>query len=538
MNTLARYGAHGINAVIMFLVIPHIAQASTLEYYGLQSLSAQGLHIVGLISLAIGVSYDRFAVEHYAKQDFDAMNGILSAGFMLSLFSASLTLICTVVIVVFAGSLFPILSNGELLRAARFVFIIGGIATAIHIVAGPWKSPVFIRQRFYLSSLGDLIATVVSTGGIILLLHATSPSGGIVTIASITIPFIVLWVFLSAGGRIGSELFVVIPLARRALPQLKISLRKLTSSKQVKTLIRFGGLTVIVQAGYMLYYGVDSIIISWLDELGKGAIAIYNFAQRWDPQIRMAITGLVGMLVPVMTSDWSTGNSKRLQSTQVRATRYCLIIGLGPCLILGVLAHPFFANWFDPARFAHQEFSLQEILVCVPIVRVILLALVLSIPGIVAIETLLACARLKGAAITLIIGGIANVFLSIALVKSTNLNLLGIAVASCVTLSAAFLLVMPALACRATKLSPLRLATEGCLRPLLGGLVMIIFCGIMLRVWQPTSLPMMIVQLVVCAVFYAIPVWFISLNRSDRTKITQAGLSLRKKLKTISENSV
>lgn len=71
LNMVARYGALAINAVIMFMLIPHIVQATTLKYYGLQSLSAQGLHVVGLIGLAIGVSYDRYAVGHFAKQEFD-----------------------------------------------------------------------------------------------------------------------------------------------------------------------------------------------------------------------------------------------------------------------------------------------------------------------------------------------------------------------------------------------------------------------------------------------------------------------------------
>lgn len=494
INAGSRYAAMAVTTVTALLLTPFLIRTLGKEAYGLQALSHQCLQFIGMAALAVGLSYQRFAAEHYAKGEFAAMNTVMSLGLSLSLISAAILMAGTLITAVFADALFGL--PPDLVPTARIVLIVLGFASSCHIVNGVWKSPVFIRQRFHLESIANVVATVAAALGVWILFRAFRPS-------------IVAWVILAAGLRLAIEWLYVIPRARRSMPEMHVRLAPIRSWPTLRSMLNFSLLNFLGIVGFLLYYATDSIIISNVNELGIGHVTDYNVAQRWDPQLRMMITSFVGALTPIMTADVAVGHIDKLRVTILRGTRYSLILAFGPCVLLAVLARPFLQHWLG------SEFSE----VSVGVMRLIMAGLILSIPGIVAYEALYACGRLGPAVTAILLGGVLNLFLSIALVKIAGMGLLGVALGSAISLVAVNFFCLPLMLCRATDLPMRKLLLEAVLPALLGAIPFAVLALALHRAWPATSLILVLIQFALCGLFYAISVWFLSLTADDRLKV-------------------
>lgn len=494
INAGSRYAAMAVTTVTALLLTPFLIRTLGKEAYGLQALSHQCLQFIGMAALAVGLSYQRFAAEHYAKGEFAAMNTVMSLGLSLSLISAAILMAGTLVTAAFADALFGL--PPELVPTARLVMVILGFASSSHIVNGVWKSPVFIRQRFHLESIANVVATVSAALGAWILFRWFRPS-------------IVTWVLLAAGMRLAMEWFFVIPRARRSMPEMHVRLAPIRSWPTLRSMLNFSLLNFLGIIGFLLYYATDSIIISNVNELGIGHVTDYNVAQRWDPQLRMMITSFVGALTPIMTADVAVGRIDKLRVTVLRGTRYSLILAFGPCVLLAVLARPFLQQWLG-SEFAE---------VSVGVMRLIMAGLILSIPGIVAYEALYACGRLGPAVTAIVLGGVLNLFLSIALVKVAGMGLLGVALGSVVSLVAVNFFCLPLMLCRATGLPMRALLAEAVLPSLLGAIPFGVLALALHRVWPATSLLIVLTQFALCGLFYGASVWALSLTADDRLKV-------------------
>ena len=286
VNAGTGYADKFISLAIRFFLTPYLGRTLGATMMGLQTLAGQALQFVALASTSLNVSYTRIAAEYHARGEYDEMNATLSAGFLLACLSATIYAVCTALTIVFTPLLFGL--SPELVPVARVVIGITGLAAALHMVYGVWLSPVFITQRLYLRSIGDTVAMAGAAGCVLIAFRARSPS-------------IIVWVLLMAGFRVGSELLLVMPMARRKLPQMRVNVRSVKSRHQLRRVISFGGLSFLGGVGCLLYYATDSIVISNLNELDASRIFYYNIAQRWDPVIRSLIMALVSVLTPLMT---------------------------------------------------------------------------------------------------------------------------------------------------------------------------------------------------------------------------------------------
>jgi len=496
VNTATRYAALFLTTLTSFVLTPFLLHHIGKPAYGLQALSNQILQFVAMAATAFGVSYERYAATEYARHDYARMNETLSAGLTISMLTAALILLLTGL----AAWLMPPRLNlpPELIFPARAALVLMGLGTAAHIATGVWRAPIFIRQRIAIDSVGTLIAVL--------------PAALLVWVLfRLTVPSIITWIAIAVGFRLLAEWGCVIPLSRRALPQMKIRLRLRIPHESLRGLLSFSFLSFVGQLGYLLYYATDSIMITKLPELGIARVADYNVAQRWDPQIRMVATAFIGILTPLMTADAATGNLQRLHKTVVRGSRYALVMALFPCLTLAALAHPFLAAWlgacFTPAS--------------VPVLRTVMVGLALSIPGIVGYEALFAKGKIGAAVIATLLCGLLNIVISLGLVRYAGLGLMGITLGSVLALLLLNVLVVPPLVQRHTGLPVAALMGQGCLRPLAGAVPLALFYLGALRVWTPGTFAGIVPLLSLVAaggLFYLPCVWFLSFSHEDRER--------------------
>ena len=260
--------------------------------------------------------------------------------------------------------------------------------------------------------------------------------------------------------------------------------------------------------GYLLYYASDSIIISNMAELGPDMIVYYNVAQRWDPQVRVLVMAFVGTMLPMMTSMVSLRQTERLHSAFLRGTRYSLLIGALPALLLVIFAEPFLRHWVGD-NFAR---------VSAPVLQLIMLQFLVCLPERMAYNVNIAYGRMRGPVFVSLACGVLNVILSIVLVRCAGLGLLGIAAGSVVALL---------IVCGYSIVYTLRLldmpattwARQGCLRAMLAT-IPFLACAIAIRLcWPSSNLLEIFIQFGVASIPYAVGAWLIGLRAGERADL-------------------
>lgn len=494
----SKYGALILGRGIQFFLTPFLKNCIGPAFMGLMTLSAQSLQLIAMISSGISLSYKKLAADGYAQGKFDEMNAMLSCGFIFTLVSGTFFAIGSGLIVVFADVLFGL--EGDFLASGRLVLLVSGCAATLSIVTGPWAAPAFITRRLYLESITDIVATVGAAAGVVLAFRLGEPS-------------VVTWALIFCGFRIGAKLFVFLPLAKLALPQMKIRVGRVCSRKQFLQMTAFGGLNFLATIGYRLYYSSDSIIISNLDELGAEQIFFYSVAQRWDVLVGSFIVAFAVTLTPLMTADAAVGNMERLRKTTCRGTRYSLTIGAFPCAVLGVFAEPLLRHWLG------EEFAITS----TAVMQLIMVGSFLNIAGIIGHEALFACGKLVGSVVATLIGGVLNIVLSVVLVKYAGAGLYGIGVGSVVSLVLLNAVCIPRLTCAHLDLPPQEYLRNAFVRPIVAAIPLLLTCFVIRRLWEPSNLFFVFVQFALCGGVYAVSAWFIALTDDDRGKLLAAG---------------
>ncbi len=495
INSAVKYTALIVSNLVAFFLTPYLIRMLGVTLLGLKTLAYQALQFVGLAHTAMGISYERYAKLNYARGDLEGVNSSLSAGFLVSAISGLLFAIGSVVLAIYAGPLFGL--SADILPVARWVFLLIGLSTAFLILTGVWETPAFVTERFYWLDLGFMVCTILAAVAVVVFFEYVRPS-------------IIFWVLVSNGTLVLWRVVVMIPLAYRMLPSFRIGWSHIQSSRQIRDMMAFGGLNFVGGVGFLLYYTCDSIIISNLPELGPGMIVHYNVAQRWDPQIRVLVMAFVGVLLPLMTAQVSRHETGNLQATFLRGTRYSLLIGLAPALLLVVYARTFLLHWVG------EEF----VQISAPVMQLILIQFALCIPERMAYNVNIAFARMKGPVFVALGCGILNVILSILFVRWGGMGLLGIALGSVVALLliSGYSIVY---ALRLMKLPARAWFARGCARPVLASVPLVAAAMGLQKVWSPRNLLEVFVQFALCGVVYAGSAWIVGLERSDRAEVGQ-----------------
>lgn len=496
INASARYAAILVGLITRFFLTPFLLQKLGAELLGLQTLAAQALGLAGIVSGAIGVSYRKHATESYAKNDFTGMNAYLSIGMLMSCVSAFLLLFGMAVIVWWAGQLFGLPEN--LVATARWVILLSGLANAGFIVLDVLTSPSFILEKMFISDISIVISTILGALGVWVVFSFFAPS-------------LIVWVVLANGLQLAVLVLIAIPWSKKLLPQMHVFALPREKRRGLASFLNFGGLSLLSSIGYLLFYGTDSILISNMDELGISKIIYYNVAQRWDPIVRMAISALALSLTPALISRYACSDIEGAHRLLLKGTRYCLIIGILPCVVITVFAYPFLDLWLG------RDFAE----VSSPILQVIMSTMIISIPEIMGFEALLATGRLGVVAVATILCGICNILISISLVKIWGMGLMGVALGTVAMLIVKNGLLNPVLVSKFMKIPIRTYLRDGYRRPILALLIYVPGVLFIRNCIETTSWLGLSLACFLSVVFYLPCIWGIGFEKNDRAEVVR-----------------
>jgi O-antigen/teichoic acid export membrane protein len=414
-NVSTRYLAIFIDGAIGLILLPfnvsHLGPAA----YGLWALTTSVTWFFGVLDLGYGSALVKFIAQYRARRDRTALNEILST---IGLVFTGLGVLCFLVTALVAwrvDSLFNI-EPGQV-RTAQSVLLIVGAYLSVRFALSIFGAVVYGFQRYYLNNAVSIgISLVVATVNLGIL----SAGHGLVTLVAATTAVRLLSLGLFAWN------------AYRVFPGLHVG-PSLFRRGRLREVTGFSVYMFVLDWSAKLNYSSDTIVIGAM--LDTTAVAVWTVGQRLSQLAQQLTNQLNDALFPSVVDSDATQRQDRLQMILVQSTKLSLALGAPLCVGLIMLADPLIHYWVG-TRFSASVLP-TRILLMVVLVRVSTASANLILKG---------AGQHKRLTYTNATTAVANVLLSIALIRP--FGLLGVALGTLipVTLSVAFVL-YPA-ACR------------------------------------------------------------------------------------------
>lgn len=414
-NVTTRYLSLAVDGVIGLLLLPFTVAHLGAAEYGVWALATSVTWLFGVLDLGYGGALARFVARYRAWQDRTALNEIVST---VACVYTALGAICFVITIIVAWSIDALfnISAGHI-STAQSVLLIVGAFLSLRFPLSVFGAVVYGFQCSYRNNAASILASIVVA---IVTVIVLSTGHGLVALVGATtaVRALSLAVFIWNAYRVFPGLHVRPWLFRRA---------------RLQEVTGFSVYMFILDCAAKLNYSADALVIGAM--MNTAAVAVWTVGQR-VAQLTQQLTGQVtDALFPVVVDSDAAQRQERLQTILVQGTRVSLALAAPLCVGLIVLANPLVQAWMG-TKFSGSVLPMQ-----------LLLGVVLVRAG-----TATATVILKGAgqhkllAYTNASAAVANVVLSVALIRPFGLTGVALGTFIPVTVSAMFV-VYPA-ACR------------------------------------------------------------------------------------------
>jgi O-antigen/teichoic acid export membrane protein len=429
--------------IVVFLVLARY----TLDRLGLDGSGVWGaiVAVLGplwLLVLGIPMASVRFVSAHIAKKEHAAANRVLATCFAVTGILGLTAL--TIAGLLYFGFEHGLLQNEAWQLGAGEVFDarVAYAVLALHVALG---FVLTLPYGVYDAHHDFVVRNLIQAGGLLLRLGAT-------------LLFLALYPTLTALalvqlGVAAAEFAAAVLVSRRRHTGVRLRLGEVDWSL-VRPILRFSSFAMLLNVGALLAFRLDALVLG--ASLDQTAIAIYDYGNKvFEPFLGLVLA--IGMVVlPLATQLEAQGRTHELAPILRKWTKVAssvvFLVGLW-LLVLG----PAFLRWWVGPEFRSEMGDVLRILV------VSFLAF-LPVRG-VALPILMGMGRQARPALALLVMGLANLGLSIALVGPLGLH--GVAIGTAVP-NVAFAVYVLAVALR-TVGGPVRpVLVDGLLRPFVG----------------------------------------------------------------------
>ena len=419
-NVSSTYLALAVQMAVGLVMLPfnvaHLGQSE----YGLWVLMASVTSYFSIFDLGFGMGQVKFAAQYRAQGDSKALNEVVSTLFFLFSLIGLVVLTIAAIIAFNLESLFNIASDQA--TTGRSVLMVVALYVAMGFPFSVFGGVVNGFQRQYLNSIVAIVTTIV----VALINVAILQAGyGLVELVSAT-----------TGIRMLSYLFYR-KNAYRAFPELRVRLNNLRLLR-LREVTSFSLFLLVIDAANKLNYSSDAIIIGAF--IGTVAVSIWSVAQRLIETTQTLTTQLNGALFPVVVDVATLGQSERLRRLLIQGTRLSLAMVLPIAAGLIMLGDLLVLSWLGPAFDASR-----------PIIYILAVAVTIRVGTSTATTLLKGSGEHKFLAGANLTSAVANVVLSIFVVR--RFGLIGVAFGTLIPLALVSAFVLFPAACRRAQLT-------------------------------------------------------------------------------------
>jgi O-antigen/teichoic acid export membrane protein len=470
-NVGSSWFALGVNVLVGIFLSPYILHRLGDEAFGLWILIFSVTGYYGLFDLGIRSSIVRYVAKYSANDEHEELNRLINT----AMFSysgigiAAITL--TVIAAYYVSAIFRIPPG--FLATARWLLLMVGASVSLGFPLGVFSGILEGLQRFYLLNFTNISATLLRA---LLIVLALQHGRGLLTVALITVSLPLISALVNAAAVLRS-------LQLRFGPQY-------LSRSSLRRIAGYSGTTFLIIVAGRLRFKTDALIIGTF--VSAAGVTYFTIGARLIDYASETVSSLAQIFVPMSSQSQAKGDLEALRKIFVVGNRACAFIIFPITAMLTILGKSIIETWVGPKYIATGY----------PVLLVLLYPTTLMLAQSASGRTLWGMAKHRTWAWVVLAEGIANLVLSVVLVR--RYGIIGDAIGTAIPLACSMILFLPRHLCRllgikvTTYLSRAFMLPTGLCIPLITALLL------MRRWFIPHHFGGLLVQLAIAGSVYAI----------------------------------
>lgn len=406
------------NAIVGIIMMPFIIHSLGDKMYGLWIFVGSFLGYYGLMDFGLNSAVQRFISRAIGISDHKEINKVINTSLFIFIIIGLVALIISFGVAFIVPLLIKNITESELFRK---VILILGLNFAIGFPLRVFSGILYANLRQDISAIIELIKLAVRT---ILIIVSLNMGYGIMALAWITFA-------MDIGGYL-----VKYFLTKKLYKYIHLS-RSLIDKTKIKPLFSYSVFTFISQIADQLRFNLDNLII--VTFIGLSSVTLYSIGSRLIRYFSELIGAAVGMLSPVFSQYEGSNNYQLIREKFILTTKISSYLSIMISGILIIFSQVFIKIWMG-----------EDYLSAYSIVLILCIPITFSLMQTPTIQLLFGISKHKFFAISNTIEGIANLILSLLLVK--KFGIIGVALGTAIPMIITKLFIQPIYTCLIIKL--------------------------------------------------------------------------------------
>ena len=476
-NVTSSWAGLAMNIAVGFFLSPFILHHLGEDAFGVWVLIFSLTGYYGIFDFGIRSSLIRYVSKFQATGEREQLARLINT----SLFTYSCLGVILVVPTVLGGLYVDHLFHipAAFFRDARILFFMVGSCLALGFPLGIAGGILEGLQRFYLLNWTNMVSTAVRA---VLIVVALLHGYGLVTIALITVS---LPLITSAIRALMAHRLLTIPYGW-----------KYVDRESFRQVAYYGSITFMIIVAARLRFKTDAVIIGSF--LSAAAITHFSIGARLVDYAGEVVSSLAQIFTPMSSQFHAAGDYDRLRQIFIAGNRACAFVMFPICVSLIVMGKSVIEAWMGPRYVSSYV-----------ILLILLIPSTLYNAQTTSNRILFGISQHKSLAIIVLIEGVANVILSVALVRP--LGIVGDAIGTAIPLVCTAILFLPRHMCRRLDVPLRKFVPEAYFYPALFCVPMALALAFIQRSFYAHRYPQLVLNLIVGWSVYGIGVlWFVA----------------------------
>jgi O-antigen/teichoic acid export membrane protein len=475
-NVASSWGGLAVNIAVGFFLSPFILHHLGDDAFGLWVLIFSLTGYYGIFDFGIRSSLIRYVSKFQATGDRDELARLINTSLLTYTIVGVILMVPTVLGGIYVDRLFHVPPGFR--SDARILFLMVGSSLALGFPLGIAGGILEGLQKFYLLNWTNIVATLLRA---VLIIYVLRHGFGLLSVALITMA---LPLVASAVRAVIAHRLLTVPYGW-----------KYVSRDSLRQVANYGSVTFMIIVAGRLRFKTDAVIIGSF--LSAGAITYFSIGARLVDYAGEVVGSLAQIFTPMSSHFHATGDYAQLRKIFVSGNRACALVMFPLTVALVVMGKSIIEAWVGP-RYVSSYIVLL----------VLLIPSTLYMAQSTSNRILFGMSLHKSLAYVVLMEGIANLVLSIALIRP--LGILGDAIGTAIPLLCTSLFFLPRHMCRQLDIPIRRFLVEAYFYPTVLCLPMILVLALMQRSFYAHRYPQLVLNLLAGLAVYAVGlVWFV-----------------------------
>ena len=445
-NLMATWVGHFANLAVMFFLSPFIVHHLGNSAYGAWSL-LQGLTgYLGLAEIGVRVSTGRYICYYLGRNEPEKVHVVVNTSLAFHTALSILIFGASAVVGFHFGQIFPKVPYG-LAVEAKWVLLLLGLNIWLGLFSSTFRQLLQVADRFDLDNFATLVVLVLRTVGTLWVLAL---GRGLVALA---------WVSVGTGI-IGCIILLVMVQWKGVAARYGL---RLVQWGMLKELLSFGLWAFVGNLGVRIISYTDAAVIGMF--LGVEQITMYSIGFMIVDAAKELVSYMGRVIAPDMLKIGGGGDLSGLMWLVVKGSRFVTLISMPLFLGLAMFGGEFIALWQGPG------YSSAGI-----ITSIISVGILCTVGTFHLCNVLIALGEVKMLTVFSSLEAAANLGLSIALLATTHLGIVAVALGFFIPMMLVTGVLQPIYVCRRTKFPVASYVRLAVVRWVIGAFIFLIPC--------------------------------------------------------------